>query len=891
MGRMEMNQLQAVEFNGESAQRGQWVQRPPADLVMRLALAPQFDGALAQVLSGYRTPAPWLAWLVQRHWCERVDADDGARYVWAQRVRRRLRARARALLVPAYLCELEQAALQALEQAGFIEAALGGYLEQQDWTHATALILRHAQRLGTLARARATLALLERIPVAVRHAHPALAELEGICALSVNARRAQRVLAASVAADLATPATPHAHTASDEATEARLVRCAAYLSTSTLLLRPLSTSALLEQGLSLGAAATPSASARARLAHGTVLLYAAWSEPVPGARLARALIELERLAPRERDPRARMQAAIAVLITLCAAGQFERARLFVRSVDSAQPGTEVGAAGDTDAGMPALLVAGWSFARLLLALAAGSPLQGPGPGAASPVSGASPASLAALQQHLQGLLRSPGLARLRGCGHLIAAAVALATGDLTRARAQLDAAPGRERCTSPLRQGLYEIAQTWLALRHAQTAEALAHSLAAQALLGGQGSFVRAVASLTHTQTLACNEPATGAGPQNAGHRGAPAARATSAWLTFHAGLTEAQCARARGDTVAQRAALSTAWGAARREQISAAPLCWPPEALAQVCLDALDADIERPFVSALVRRLGLPVPTGRSTANWPWAVKITTLGVFTIWLDGEPVTFAGKVQRRPLELLKTVIAHGGRNVDVPALAAMLWPDATGGSAHSSFDITLHRLRRMLVCPDAVQIGDRRVTLNPQRVWVDALEFSQLINAGLDQLVACATQAPGAQLMRTAQWVLALYGADFLHLEEAAPWLITARDKQRSLWLRFVTGLGTLLREHGRHDEAIAFYQRALESDPLAEELYRQLMLCYQCGERYAEAASAYRRCRDMLSIMLGITPSERVTRLFKQCLAQIQSPQGRDSREGRGHSGLPQPL
>ncbi|CAJ0809147.1 hypothetical protein LMG19083_04859 [Ralstonia psammae] len=858
-----MQHVQEIEFNGVS------VQRPPADMVMRLALAPQFDGPLAQALSGYRTPAPWLAWLVQRRWCERVAGEDRVRYVWAQRVRRRLRARARAVMVPAYLCELEQAALQALEQAGLIEAALTGYLEQQDWTLATALVVRHAQRLGVPARAAATLALLERIPAAYRHADPALAELEGACALYVNARRAQRAFAACASAEPAQ---------SDP--ETMLVRYAAYLSTSTLLLRmppaPATLRAVLGPTLGHSSAAGPVSSPRARLAQGTVLLYAAWSEPVPSARLARALVELERLAPRERDPRARMQAAIAVLITLCAAGQFERARLFARAVEStlAQEGTQ--------ASVPALHAAGWSFARLLLALAAGCPQTAPD-ALPTDVPTDVPTELA---QRLQALLQAPGLARLSGCVHLAQAGVALGAGDLALARARLDTYPGRARCTSVLRQALYEIAEAWLALRSGQTAEALAHSQAAQALLPVQDSVVRAVAALTHAHTLACNEPAGAVGSAGAvgvagtvGGAGAigaiSAISAVGAWFSFHAGLVEAHAARARADATALRAALIRAWGAARREQIVAAPLFWTPEAFAELCLDALDADIEAPFVRALVRRLGLPAPGARSTANWPWAVKITTLGVFAIWLDGESVSFTGKVQRRPLELLKAIVAHGGKNVDVPALAAMLWPDATGGSAHSSFDITLHRLRRMLVCPDAVLIGDRRVTLNPQRVWVDTAEFSRLINGALDQLVACAAQAPGPELIRTAHWVLDLYGADFLHREEVAPWLITARDKLRSLWLRFVTGLGSLLCAHARHDEAIAFYQRALESDPLAEELYRQLMLCYQYAGRYAEAASVYRRCRDMLSIMLGITPAERTTGVFKQCLAQIEPRDG----------------
>ena len=58
-------------------------------------------------------------------------------------------------------------------------------------------------------------------------------------------------------------------------------------------------------------------------------------------------------------------------------------------------------------------------------------------------------------------------------------------------------------------------------------------------------------------------------------------------------------------------------------------------------------------------------------------------------------------------------------------------------------------------------------------------------------------------------------------------------------------------------------YQRGLELDSLAEPLYRRLMVCHQQRGDRAEAINVYRRCRDSLSIVLGVRPSTETENLY----------------------------
>ena len=61
----------------------------------------------------------------------------------------------------------------------------------------------------------------------------------------------------------------------------------------------------------------------------------------------------------------------------------------------------------------------------------------------------------------------------------------------------------------------------------------------------------------------------------------------------------------------------------------------------------------------------------------------------------------------------------------------------------------------------------------------------------------------------------------------------------------------------------------ALEVDPLSEEMYQRLMSCHLEQGDFAEAYNVYRRCREMLSIALGLHPSKKTESLRERIVAQ----------------------
>ena len=137
---------------------------------------------------------------------------------------------------------------------------------------------------------------------------------------------------------------------------------------------------------------------------------------------------------------------------------------------------------------------------------------------------------------------------------------------------------------------------------------------------------------------------------------------------------------------------------------------------MAGLCARALEASIEEDYVRGLIQKRGLvPESSPVEVEAWPWPIKIFTLGRFEVLRDGEPMRFGRKVQRKPLALLKALIAFGGRSVREELVMDALWPDAEGDAARVALASALHRLRSLLGREQAVVRQEGQLSLDGRR--------------------------------------------------------------------------------------------------------------------------------------------------------------------------------
>ena len=265
---------------------------------------------------------------------------------------------------------------------------------------------------------------------------------------------------------------------------------------------------------------------------------------------------------------------------------------------------------------------------------------------------------------------------------------------------------------------------------------------------------------------------------------------------------------------------------------------------------------------------------------NWSWPLKIYTLGQFRLVRDEEPVRFAGKVQRRPLLLLKVLITLGGKEVSEDQITDLLWPESDGDAAHSAFTTTLSRLRRILEIENTIRFQEGKATLDPLVCWVDAWTLEETLEHVEAFWKEVQPEYHRPEIAQMTEKAVSLYRGNFLPGDEEYPWTITYRERLRSKFVRFVMKVGECLEQAGQWGKAAEYYQKTIEVDEVAEEFYRRLMVCYQQLGNRAEAIRVYNRCRSALSAKMGILPSPKTEGIYKGLIggykAAVKNPEGK---------------
>jgi DNA-binding SARP family transcriptional activator len=301
----------------------------------------------------------------------------------------------------------------------------------------------------------------------------------------------------------------------------------------------------------------------------------------------------------------------------------------------------------------------------------------------------------------------------------------------------------------------------------------------------------------------------------------------------------------------------------------------WPQEELSYLCVKALEAGIEPDFVTDMIRKRNLvPETPPLHVMNWPWAIRINTLGRFEIMKEGKPLRFAGKVQKKPLEMLKALIAFGSNEVGEERITDALWPDAEGDTARLSFKSTLHRLRQMLGNEELIQLKEGRVSLDRRTCWVDTWAFERILENEKSGKGKKTNQNKASDVLHLEK-ALALYHGHFLQADADKPWTVSPRERLRGKFLGAVTVLGDYwITQAGEKPasqsraaikQAIQCYERGLEIDDVAEDFYQNLMVCYGKLGRKAEAAKVYKRFRSALAASLGVEPSEETETIYRR--------------------------
>jgi DNA-binding SARP family transcriptional activator len=213
-------------------------------------------------------------------------------------------------------------------------------------------------------------------------------------------------------------------------------------------------------------------------------------------------------------------------------------------------------------------------------------------------------------------------------------------------------------------------------------------------------------------------------------------------------------------------------------------------------------------------------------------------------------------------------LAYHRRRHPREELAELFWPDQDAASSRHNLNVALHSLRQQLEGDElpagAVLVTDRAaVQLNEGAVSTDVEQFVHALRE--------ADRAPDdADRDRHLSAAVELYRGELM----AGCYESWAFSEQQHLEVRFVQALRALttLQEHlGRPAQALETALRAVRSDPLSEELHREVMRLYVASGEPAAALRQFRELTRVLREELDATPStaaQTIARRAREALA-----------------------
>jgi LuxR family maltose regulon positive regulatory protein len=783
------------------------------EFLMRTALFPTFTAAMAQDLSGYLRVTPLLSELVREHYFTEQRPGPPARFQYHPLFREFLLGKARDSWEPDALASMRRRAAQVLEQGGDREEALRAYAEGRDWGAVTRLVTELAPALTAEGRFGAIESAIRGAPAEVLAAQPWLAYWRAVC------RQPFDVMAARAEFEAAY----HAFVARADPAGGYLAWVGAVQSTIYALSDLRAVDVWFERFASLRRdyPQFPSSEIEDRVlaTRFVALVLRAPHHPEFDGALEQARNLLGRT---DASPSLRATTGFYLLTYYLWCGNYEMARL-VREW--------LGAIGAKDRTPPIVRAFG-KMAECWFAWLVGDDRE----------------CLARMQEGLE-LATATGVHLWDPLTILHGVAGAVNRGDLALGEQLLDRLKphlGRVRGMDRL---YYFHERGWLALLQGDVATARVHleqALEAAERTGivfGEAQAHYGVAQVLHA-----------AGERTSAARHLAEAKRLSVLvrsdvMDVMCRLAQAQFALDEDDLEQALESLRAGFGLARKFGYVTFPW-WRPQIMARHCALAIAHGIEVDYARMLIKKRGLAAPADGATLDaWPFAVKVHTLGRFAVLLDGQPLKFASKAQKKPLELLKALIALGSAQVREDKIVDLLWPEAE--AAERALKSTVHRLRK-LIGEDAVERQEGRLTLNAAHCWVDVVALEGVL-AKLDD---AARRNEAADISTASRDVLRLYRGDLLASEPDSAWTLAARERLRARVLRHLEGAARALEQMRRYEQAIECYDRALEIEPLAEVLYRGLIRSYVAANRRGEALYAYERCRGALAAHLKTVPA-----------------------------------
>ena len=245
--------------------------------------------------------------------------------------------------------------------------------------------------------------------------------------------------------------------------------------------------------------------------------------------------------------------------------------------------------------------------------------------------------------------------------------------------------------------------------------------------------------------------------------------------------------------------------------------------------------------------------------------LQIFTFGRFGLTVGSHGLKVEKWRRKRPLTLLKFLIAHMGQAVPREVIIDCLWPEADERTGWERLKVTVYNLRHQLraagIPEEVIQTCGKAYRLRQESVWVDARTFETCISEGS----AWQDRRRWNKSLDRYAEAKYLYRGDYLGEDIHADWCAEERVRLHEMYLEMLTCMAECHAELGRYTEAVAACRTSLVNDPCRESTHRSLMEYLVCLGRTDLAMAQYHHCRRALADDLGVEPTHETQRLNRR--------------------------
>ena len=184
------------------------------------------------------------------------------------------------------------------------------------------------------------------------------------------------------------------------------------------------------------------------------------------------------------------------------------------------------------------------------------------------------------------------------------------------------------------------------------------------------------------------------------------------------------------------------------------------------------------------------------------------------------------------------------------------WPQLGKNEATNVFHVTKRKISEILkIHPTIYSSGFYRISPDIQ-LYYDVINFREAV-----QNAVVVNDDEAEKIFRVA---IDLYQDDFLSTLNH-DWVLKRRDELRNSYTDALLGLARIYERQENKPEALGFFQRALSTAPLREDLVRSIMSTHAELGHLEYAQETYHRLAEQLQVEFNVMPDPLTIELLKK--------------------------